>query len=88
MIQFTAKTDAVLHEHLRRAIKNSKIRKLNLEDGNKMHSKGRGSLVTLLSKSIVDKVILRIMKSMINKIKNEIGQQKFSIEMDNTQDIG
>lgn len=39
MFQFTAKTDAVLHEHLRRAIKNSKIRKQNVKDKNKLHSK-------------------------------------------------
>lgn len=45
-------------------------------------------MVTLLSKSTVDKVILGIMKSMRNKINNEIGQQKFSIQMDSTQDIG
>jgi hypothetical protein len=52
-----------------------------------MHSKGRGSLVTLLSKLTVDKVILGIMRSMRNKIKNEIDEQKFSIQMDSTQDI-
>jgi hypothetical protein len=44
-------------------------------------------LVTLLSKSTVDKVILGIMRAMRNKIKNEIGEQKFSIQMDSTQDV-
>lgn len=53
-----------------------------------MNSKGRGSLVTFLSKSTVDKVILGILNSMRNKMKNEIDDQKLSIQMDSIQDVG
>jgi len=45
-------------------------------------------LVTFFSKTTVDKVIQGILLSLRNKIKNEIGQQKFSIQVDSTQDNG
>lgn len=52
-----------------------------------MNSKGRGSLVIFLSKTTVDKVISGILKAIRNKIKNELGDQNFSIQMDSTQDV-
>jgi len=77
-----------LHKHLRQAIKNSKLRKERLEKNKNLNSKGRGSLVTFLSKTTVDKVISGILKEIRNKIKNELGDQNFSIQMDSTQDVG
>ncbi|KAF0742362.1 zinc finger MYM-type protein 1-like [Aphis craccivora] len=88
MVQFASKKDAILHEHLRQAIKNSKLRKERLEKNKNLNSKGRGSLVTFLSKTTVDKVISGILKAIRNKIKNELGDQNFSIQMDSTQDVG
>lgn len=89
MIKFAAQRDSILNEHLQQSIKKSKLRKVKLEQDNKLNSKGRGSLVTFLSKTTaVDKVIQGILLSLRNKIKNEIGQQKFSIQVDSTQDIG
>ena len=59
-----------MHEHLRQAIKNSKLRKERLEKNKNLNSKGQGSLVTFLSKTTVDKVISGILKAIRNKIKN------------------
>lgn len=88
MVQFAAQRDTTLNEHFHQAIKNRKTRKERLKKNNKLNSKGRGSLVTFLSKSTVDKVILGILNSMRNKMKNEIDDQKFSIQMDSIQDVG
>lgn len=57
MIKFAAQRDSILNEHLQQSIKKSKLRKVKLEQDNKLNSKGRGSLVTFLSKTTVDKVI-------------------------------
>ncbi|CAI6370919.1 unnamed protein product [Macrosiphum euphorbiae] len=88
IFQFASKKDAILHKHLRQAIKNSKLRKERLEKNKNLNSKGQGSLVTFLSKTTVDKVISGILKAIRNKIKNELGDQNFSIQMDSTQDVG
>ncbi|XP_022183168.1 zinc finger MYM-type protein 1-like [Myzus persicae] len=88
MVQFASKKDTILHEHLRQAIKNSKLRKERLEKNKNLNSKGRGSLITFLSKTTVDKVISGILKAIRNKIKNELSDQNFSIKMDSTQDVG
>lgn len=45
MIQFAAQRDSILNDHLQYSIKKSKLRKIKLEHDNKLHSKGRGSLV-------------------------------------------
>lgn len=87
LVQFTAKRDATLYKHLNTAIENSKRRKANLEKKS-LVSCGRGSLVTLLSKNTVNKVILSIVKSIRDKIKLELGEQHFSLQIDSTQDVG
>ncbi|XP_065681532.1 uncharacterized protein LOC105847947 [Hydra vulgaris] len=56
----------------------------NLNKGNFLE----GSLVTLLSKTTVNKVILSIVKSIRDRIKLELGEQNFSLQIDSTQDIG
>ncbi|XP_029341086.1 zinc finger MYM-type protein 1-like [Acyrthosiphon pisum] len=86
LVQFTAKRDATLYKHLNTAIENSKRRKANLEKKS-LVSCGRGSLVTLLSKNTVNKVILSIVKSIRDKIKLELGEQHFSLQIDSTQDV-
>jgi len=83
LVQFTAKRDSILQKHLTLVIKNSEKRKLSL----KIKSKGRGSLVTLLSKTTFNKIIIAILQSMRTKIKNELCNQKFSIQVDSTQDV-
>jgi len=65
LIQFTAKRDSILQKHLTLAIKNSEKRKLSLKN----KSKGRDSLVTLLSKTTINKIIIAIIQSIRNKIK-------------------
>nr|XP_047137467.1 uncharacterized protein LOC124813970 [Hydra vulgaris] len=85
LVKFTAKRDAT-YKHLNAAIKNSKRRKDNLEKKS-LISCGRGSLVTLLSKTTVNKVILSIVKSIRDKIKLELGEQNFSLQYI-TQDVG
>lgn len=87
LVKFTAERDPILYNHLNRAIKNSKTRKSNLKKTS-LSSKGRGSLVTFLSKTTVNKVIASIVNSIRNKIKAELGDKKFSIQVDSTQDIG
>lgn len=87
MIKFTAERDTILNKHLNKAIKDSKNRKLNLEKKSSS-SRGRGSLVTLLSKTTVNNVIASIVNSIRNKIKTELGNKMFSIQVDSTQDIG
>jgi len=44
--------------------------------------------VTLLSKTTVNNVIASIVNSIRNKIKTELGDTMFSIQVDSTQDIG
>lgn len=83
LVQFTAKRDSILQKHLTLAIKNSEKRKLSLKN----KSKGRGSLVTLLSKTTINKIIIAILQSIRNKIKNELCNQKFSLQVDSTQDV-
>ncbi|XP_065668034.1 uncharacterized protein LOC100203166 [Hydra vulgaris] len=87
LVKFTAKRDATLYKHFNATIKNSKRRKDNLEKKS-LISCGRGSLVTLLSKTTVNKVILSIVKSIRDRIKLELGEQNFSLQIDSTQDIG
>ncbi|XP_065654865.1 uncharacterized protein LOC136081477 [Hydra vulgaris] len=66
------------------AIESSKKRKENISN----NSKGRGSSVTMLSKNTVNKVILAILELIRRKIKGELGDKQFSIQVDSTQDIG
>jgi len=82
LVRFASEQDAVLNNHLNLAIKRSKKRNQSTS------TKGRGSLVTLLSKTTVNKVIMAIGQSMKNRMRKELGDQIFSIQVDSTQDIG
>ncbi|KAE9528830.1 hypothetical protein AGLY_012405 [Aphis glycines] len=81
LVHFASEQDAVLNNHLNLAIKRSKKRKQSTS------TKERGSLVTLLSKTTVNKVIIAIGQSMKNIMKKELGDQIFSTQVDSTQDI-
>lgn len=59
------------------AIESSKKRKENVSN----NSKGRGSLVTMLSKNTVNKIILAIFELIRRKIKFELGDRQFSIQV-------
>lgn len=87
LVLLTAKRDTILQKHLNSAIKNSEHRKFKQEKNSK-HSRGRDSLVTLLSKTTVNNIINSILISIRNKIKQEVSNQKFSIQVDSTQDVG
>ncbi|XP_065319253.1 zinc finger MYM-type protein 1-like [Gordionus sp. m RMFG-2023] len=87
MIRIISKNDQILRDHLEKAILKSKRRKDTLKLSNKSKSKGRGSLITLLSKTTVNKVIDAVLDQIRNLIKKEIGNKRFSLQMDSTQDI-
>ncbi|XP_050065156.1 zinc finger MYM-type protein 1-like [Aphis gossypii] len=84
LLKFTAENDTVLKKYLTEALQRSKKRRENVES----NSKGRGSLITLLSKTTVNKIIEAILVTMRKIIKNELGDRQFSIQVDSTQDIG
>ncbi|XP_060854931.1 zinc finger MYM-type protein 1-like [Metopolophium dirhodum] len=69
------------------AIDQSKKRKTKLDSQSKIF-KGRGNLVTLLSKTTVNKVIDAILLCMRKIIRTELADKQFSIQVDSTQDIG
>ncbi|KAL4084049.1 hypothetical protein QTP88_029365 [Uroleucon formosanum] len=87
LVQFTAKRDPILQKHLSSSIKNSERRKYKQENNSKS-SRGRGSLVTFLSKTTINKIIDSILNSIRDKIKQELSGQKFSVQVDSTQDVG
>ena len=80
LLKFTAERDAILRQYLDNAILSSKKRKLNMDQRQK-NSKGRGSLVTLVSKTTVNKVIEGILETMRKHIREEMGDQHFSIQV-------
>lgn len=77
LLKFTAKRDSILNDYLTTAIERSKKRKDNVIN----NSKGRGSLVTMLSKTTVNKVILAILELIRRKIKDELGDRQFSLQV-------
>lgn len=81
-----------MNEHLQTSIALSKKRKKKeldtINNANKVQSHGRGSLVTFLSKTFINKIILTIGQSIQTKIINDMKQaQFFSILVDSTQDV-
>lgn len=88
IIKFLCIYDPVIASHIEKCYQLGKLAKEKREKSNKQ-SKGRGSLVTFLSKTTVRKIII----IMGNLIKNKIAQDvisagMFSLEVDSTQDIG
>lgn len=80
LLKFTANRDSILNEYLKLAIDQSKKRKTKLDSQSKT-SKGRGNLVTLLSKTTVNKVIDAIVLCMRRIIRTELSDKQFSIQV-------
>ena len=72
--------------HLTKVIEASKKRKENLKSQGKEKSLGRGSLTTMLSKSTINKILTAINIITKKRIAAEIGERKFSVQMDSSQD--
>ncbi|KAE8741214.1 hypothetical protein FOCC_FOCC013248 [Frankliniella occidentalis] len=84
LVLLLAEYDPVLQEHVRISIETSK----KLRDSNP-GSKGRGSFVSFLSKSTVNKLIKIIGSNIQEKIIEEVKLAKiFSLQVDSTQDVG
>ncbi|CAH2326702.1 zinc finger MYM-type 1-like [Pelobates cultripes] len=81
LILLLSKYDICLKYHVNKCIEKSKILQLS-------RGKGRGSLVTLLSKTTVNKVLESIRLLIQETISNEVREAgMFSIQVDTTQDI-
>jgi hypothetical protein len=78
--------DVPLNSHVQKVIDKSKKRREHLKRIGKQYSRGRGNLVTMLSKSTVNKIFLAILNINKSKIIQKIGEKKFSVQMDGTQD--
>lgn len=68
---------SILDDYLTAAIEKSKNCKKNISN----NSKGRGSLVTMLSKTTINKVILATLELIRRKVKEELGDKQFSIQV-------
>lgn len=82
LIILLGKYDVCLKEHLRNVIEKSK--KLHVSPG----SRGRGSLISLLSKMTINSVIDTIRNLIQKNISTEIRKAgMFTVQLDTTQDI-
>jgi len=82
------KYDSILNSHVLKSIQLSKhLKQQKVSDGAQL-SKGRGSLLTFLSKSFVNKLVACLTLQIQCSISEEVKQAgTFSIEVDSTQDI-
>ena len=89
LINLLGKYDEVLGIHLKNAILKSKQRRDQTIAGGKTghQAGGRGSLITFLSKTIVNRIIDIICDKIKSKIAAEAGRKIFSIQIDSSQDI-
>eukprot|EP00112_Aurelia_sp_Birch-Aquarium-sp1_P000120 Seg10095.1 transcript_id=Seg10095.1/GoldUCD/mRNA.D3Y31 product="Zinc finger MYM-type protein 1" protein_id=Seg10095.1/GoldUCD/D3Y31 len=88
IVQLLSKYDEKLSRHLETVIKQSKLRKERLKKKGMEKSKGRGSLVTMISKTTINQILEIIKTMMQEKISDEVAHAKiFSIQVDTTQDI-
>ena len=89
LINLLGKYDEVLGIHLKNAILKSKQRRDQTIAGGKTghQAGGRGSLITFLSKTIVNRIINIICDKIKSKIAAEAGRKIFSIQIDSSQDI-
>ena len=84
MVLFLSKYDKVWKRHVDKAIKKSKHQKML--PGSKR--KGRGALVTFLSKKTIAKLLKICSDSIRRCIVNDILEAgRFSVQMDSTQDV-
>ena len=79
--------DVHLNSHVQKVTDKSKKRREKMRRQGKENSRRRKNLVTMLSKSTVNKILLAILNIFIkSKIIPEIGEKKFSVQIDGTQD--
>lgn len=82
LVMLVSKYDVSLKRHLDKVISESKKRKDNTA------GKGRGDLVTFLSKTTINKLIVIIGQLFKEHISNKVKRgDKFSVQLDSTQDI-
>ncbi|XP_077290366.1 zinc finger MYM-type protein 1-like [Arctopsyche grandis] len=86
-VQLMAKYDTIIAAHVSAVQKKSYQRMKRLKHQGKAGNKGRGGLITYLSKTTVNRLI-HIMKTMIQeRISHEVFEAKYySIQVDSTQD--
>ena len=88
VVQLLSKYDEKLTRHLETFIKQSKLRKENLKKKGVEKSKGRSSLVTMVSKTTINQKLEVRRTMMQEKISDGVARAKiFSIQVDTTQDI-
>jgi len=84
LVKLISKYDPVLRLHIENCTKKY-LNNLNKSDGKK---KGRGNMVTFLSKNMYNKIIDIMKKSIQDKICEEVKLANFfSLEVDSTQDV-
>lgn len=84
LVKLISKYDPVLRLHIENCTKKY-LNNLNKSDGKK---KGRGNMVTFLSKNMFNKIIDIMRKSIQDKICEEVKLANFfSLEVDSTQDV-
>jgi hypothetical protein len=91
IIKLVGKFDAILQSHLTTVVEKSNMamkKQSAKKDKKKSKNRGRGSLITFMSKTTISKLI-GIMKDIIQKtISKEVQEAKiFSVEIDTTQDV-
>jgi hypothetical protein len=86
LILLISQFDVPLNNHIHKVIDASKKRHDRLERKGNGRSRGRGNLTTMLSKSTINKILLGILSSLKSKMVEEIGDRRFSVQMDSTQD--
>ena len=88
IVHLLSKYDEKLNRHLETVIEQFKFRKERLKKRGIESSKGRCSLVTVVSKTTINQILEIIRTMMQEKISDEVTRaQMFSIEVDTTQDI-
>ena len=86
MISFLADFDITLSNHLEKAKRESSYRQGNLAKLGRATSRGRGNLITMLSKSTVNMILDCISKQIRSMIADDIGIKKFSLQMAGSTD--
>ncbi|XP_069832299.1 zinc finger MYM-type protein 1-like [Dendropsophus ebraccatus] len=82
--------DVPLKNHLEKCIQESERRKKHLQKRGKVGKMavGRGSLVTFLSYKTINKVVMAVVRCIKESIVSEIGEKRYTIQVDSTQDAG
>lgn len=85
-ILLLAEFDVPLSNHITKLVEKCWEREKSLKRKGKEKSKGRGNLVSMLSKTTVNTILSCIKSIITSRIVAEVGDQKYSVQMDSTQD--